>query len=228
MPGHGIEKVRHFPARVSLMKPLLPNAKKFGVAGGVKPRNALIVIRWTTLPKKSPPPVPLPQDDSLGNRINYLRRCLGEPRTTFATRCGHPVSLIAKYERNEIKKPNTKILLDFAKALNVSPDKILSIQHFEPISNETEFSCLENLLPIAEFGPRLRTLRLRANIGLKALASKLGINRESIRRYENNMTKPTKERLSQIIAILKTSSTELQNKYYHRIPECSRELERSE
>jgi len=59
------------------------------------------------------------------------------------------------------------------------------------------------------------------------LASKLGINRETIRRYENNITKPTKERLTQIIEILKASSAELQNKYYHRIPESSRELERS-
>jgi len=92
---------------------------------------------------------------------------------TFATRCGHPVSLIAKYERNEIKKPNTKILLDLAKALNVPPDKILSNQHFEPTSNETEFICLENLLPTAEFDPRLRTLRLQANVGIEALAAKL-------------------------------------------------------
>jgi transcriptional regulator with XRE-family HTH domain len=207
---------------------LKPNPPNIGVAGGVKPRKAIIVIRWASLPQKPPPPVPLPQDNTLGSQLKYLRHCLGEPRTTFATRCGHPVSLIAKYERDEIKKPNTKILLDFAKALNVSPDKILSIQHFEPISNEIELAGLESLLSTTEFGPRLRKLRLRANVGLKALALKLGINRETIRRYENNITKPTKERLSQIIAILKASSVELQNKYYHRIPECSRELERNE
>jgi transcriptional regulator with XRE-family HTH domain len=197
---------------------------KNGVAGGTKKRTSLIVIRWSSLPR---PPIPSPQDNTLGSQLRYLRRCLGETRATFATLSRHPVSLIAKYEKNKIKKPNQRVLLDFAKALKVPPDKILSIQHFEPISNETELNELfESLFSGADFGSRLRKLRIRANTGSKTLASKLGINRETVRRYENNITKPTKERLTQIIKILKSSSVELHNKYYHNNPNGSRNLKR--
>ncbi len=179
------------------------------------------------MPKRPPPPVPVLQDNTLGSRIKYLRRCLGEHQASFATRTGHPVSLIRRYEQNKVQKPTIKILLDFAKALKVPPDKILSIQHFEPISNETELNELfESLFSGADFGSRLRKLRIRANAGPKALASKLGINRETVRRYENNITKPTKERLTQIIEILKSSSVELHNKYYHNNPNGSRNLKR--
>lgn len=187
---------------------------KSGVAGGAKGRTRLLVIRWSSLPQA---PIPLPQDNSLGSQLQYLRRCLGETRSTFATLCKHPVSLIAKYEKNKIKTPNTQVLLDFAKALKVSPEKLISIQCFQPISNNQEFEELVNHLIAAEkdFGSKFRSLRLRANIEQKALAREVGINRESIRRYERNITKPNKTILARIIEALKDSSRRLQEKYYH-------------
>ncbi len=183
-----------------------------------------MVIRWTSLPQ---PTIPLPQDNTLGSRLRYLRRCLREPQASIATRIGYPVGLISKYERNKVKKPNPQVLLEFAKALKVSPDRLISIQCFQPISKETEIDkLLEFITSSVDFGPKLKDLRLRATIGQKALAKRIGINRESIRRYEKNITKPKKEILSRIIAVLKESSKELQDKYYHKNPTGSRDLER--
>lgn len=184
----------------------------------------LVVIRWASLPQ---PTIPLPQDNTLGSYLKYLRRCLREPQISIATRIGHPVGLISKYERNKVKKPNPQILLEFAKALKVSPDRLISIQCFQPISKETEIDkLLEFLITTKNFGSELRDLRLRANVQQTALARKIGLNRESIRRYEKNITKPNKEILSQIISVLKESSSELHNKYYHNNPNGSRNLKR--
>lgn len=142
---------------------------------------------------------------------------MGETRSTFATLCKHPVSLIAKYEKNKIKTPSTQVLLDFAKALKVSPEKLISIQDFQPVSNNQEFEELVDHLTAAEkdFGSKFRSLRLRADIEQKALAREVGINRESIRRYERNITRPSKTILTRIIQALKDSSRRLQEKYYH-------------
>lgn len=183
-----------------------------------------MVIRWASLPQ---PTIPLPQDNTLGSYLKYLRRCLREPQTSIATRIGHPVGLISRYERNKVKKPNPQILLEFAKALKVSPDRLISIQCFQPISKENEIDkLLEFLTSSVDFGSKLKDLRLRANIGQKALAKRIGLNRESIRRYEKNITRPSKEILIRIVDVLKASSKELQNRYYHKNPTGSRNLKR--
>ncbi len=197
---------------------------KIGVAGGTKRGKRLVIIRWASLPQLT---IPLPQDNTLGSYLKYLRRCLREPQASIATRIGHPVDLISRYERNKVKKPNPQILLKLAKALKVSPDKLISIQCFQPILKETEIDkLLEFLTSSVDFGSKLKDLRLRANIGQKALAKNIDLNRESIRRYEKNITKPSKQILSRIIAILKESSSELHNKYYHNNPNGSRNLKR--
>lgn len=184
----------------------------------------IIVIRWFSLPRYTPTP---PQDNTLGSQLKYLRLCLGETQKKFATLTGHPASLISRYEQNKVKRPNAKVLIDFAKALKVSPDKLLSIQEFRPICSETEFDSLfEHLILTKDFGSKLRNSRIRAGIGQTALAQKVGLNRESIRRYEKNITRPHKEILSRIVDVLKASSKELQEEYYHKTPTDSRDLER--
>lgn len=171
----------------------------------------------------------MPHDNSLGSRIKRLRLKLGEPQASFATRTGHAKSLISRYEQNKVKKPNPQVLLDLAKALKVSPEKLASIQDFQPILDEAEFDKLPEYFASAkDFGSKLRDLRLSVNIGQKALAKKLCINRESIRRYERNITRPSKEILSSIVDILKTSSKELQHKYYHKDVVNSSDIERSD
>ena len=184
------------------------------MALGVKHCKKLIIIRWASLPKH---PVLLPHRKTLGNRLKGLRSGLGLTRAAFATLCGHTQSTVGKYEQNRIKKPNLQILLDFAKALKVSPEKVISIQCFQPISNETEFdSLLSHSLSPKDFGLKFRDLRIRANINQKVLAEKVGINRESIRRYEKNESRPSKKRLSQIIKVLKEANIQVQEQYYHK------------
>lgn len=182
----------------------------------------IIVIRWLSLPQN---PILPPQDNTLGSQIKYLRCSLGETRASFASLSGHPVSLISKYERNEIKEPSTNTLLDFAKALKVSPDKLISLQCFQPISDEAEIDRLsKHLLSTPDFGSKLRDLRLRANIGQTALAHQIGLNRESIRRYERNITKPSEKTLFRLVGALKASSKELHQKYYHNKPDESNDF----
>ncbi|MEK6564202.1 MAG: helix-turn-helix transcriptional regulator [Candidatus Omnitrophota bacterium] len=179
-----------------------------------------IIVRWISLPNTTATytitATPPPKNCSLGNKIRFARQSLGKTQKTLSEMIKHPRSLISRYEQDKIRKPNTKVLLDIAKSLKVSPDKLISIQQFQPIGNKAEIDKLYAFLKTPHnFGKKLRDLRLRANIEQKALALEVGINRESIRRYERNITRPSKAILAKIIEALKDSSRKLQEKYYH-------------
>lgn len=195
---------------------------KIGVAGGTKPITRLIIIRWTSLPR---PPVALPQDNSLGSKLRYLRQTQGITQNTLATTIGHPAQLIAKYERNEIKQPNPHILQKLASALKVKPNKLISIQDFESISNKSRLQDIyDYFIPPKDFGSKLKNLRLRRNIGQKELAEQLGLNRESIRRYEKNITRPNTNILTKLAETLNAPLEELQVLSYHKKRHFSKDL----
>lgn len=174
----------------------------------------IIIIRWPSLPRPTPP---LPQDNSLGSRIRYFRRLQGVTRTQLATLTGYPVNTLANYEQNKIERPNPHILLKIAEALKIETNKLISIQHFQPISKEHNpsniFDCF---IPPKDFGSKVKNLRVRENISQKELARQLGLNRETIRRYENNITRPRADILRKIATILDIEYKELQCLSYHK------------
>lgn len=55
------------------------------------------------------------------------------------------------------------------------------------------------------FGLRLRQLREKRGLSRKMLAKKLGVSKETIYRYENNVQNPSLDRTKQIAVILRTS-----------------------
>lgn len=56
-----------------------------------------------------------------------------------------------------------------------------------------------------DFGLRLRQLREARNLSRKTFAKKLGVSKETIYRYENNVQTPSLERTKQMALILQTS-----------------------
>ena len=58
---------------------------------------------------------------------------------------------------------------------------------------------------IYDFGFRMRRLREDRGLSRAALAKKLGVSKETIYRYENNLQDPSLERVKQLALILHTS-----------------------
>ena len=58
---------------------------------------------------------------------------------------------------------------------------------------------------VFDFGFRVRQLREDRGLSRAALAKKLGVSKETIYRYENNLQDPSLDRVKQLAAILQTS-----------------------
>jgi len=74
---------------------------------------------------------------------------------------------------------------------------------------------------IYDFGLRMRQLREDRGISQAALAKKLGVSKETVYRYENNIQSPSLERTKQIAILLRTSIdylVGLDNRYTVKFP----------
>lgn len=79
---------------------------------------------------------------------------------------------------------------------------------------------------VYDFGIRLRQLREDRGLSRAAFAKKLGVSKETIYRYENNLQNPSLERTKQIAAILRTSIdylAGLENGYTIRLSSLTKE-----
>ncbi len=79
---------------------------------------------------------------------------------------------------------------------------------------------------IYDFGMRLRQLRKDRGMSRVALAKKLGVSKETVYRYENNIQNPSLDRTRQIAIILKTSVdylVGLDNEYTVKFPTMTKE-----
>jgi len=80
--------------------------------------------------------------------------------------------------------------------------------------------------PVYDFGIRLSQLRKDRGLSRAALAKKLGVSKESIYRYENNIQSPSLDRTKQIAVILRTSIdylVGLDNEYTVKFPFMTKE-----
>ena len=78
---------------------------------------------------------------------------------------------------------------------------------------------------VYDFGIRLRQLREERALSRAALAKKLGVSKETIYRYENNVQTPSLDRTKQIAIILRTSIdylVGLDNQYTLKFPNLSK------
>lgn len=79
---------------------------------------------------------------------------------------------------------------------------------------------------VYDFGIRLRELRKQRGMSCATLAKKLGVSKETVYRYENNVQIPGLDRAKQIATILNTSLdylVGLDNVYTITIPGLSNE-----
>ncbi len=79
---------------------------------------------------------------------------------------------------------------------------------------------------IYDFGIRLRRLRENRGLSRNTFAKKLGVSKETIYRYENNLQSPSLERTKEIAVILRTSLdylVGLDNAYTVKSPSLSKE-----
>ena len=79
---------------------------------------------------------------------------------------------------------------------------------------------------IYDFGFRMRRLREDRGLSRAALAKKLGVSKETIYRYENNLQDPSLELVKQLALILHTSLDDLvglDDAYTVRLPPMTEE-----
>lgn len=79
---------------------------------------------------------------------------------------------------------------------------------------------------IYDFGLRVRQLRQDRGLSQVALAKKMGVSKEAIYRYENNIQTPSLERVKQLAVILRTSVDYLlglDDAYTVRLPNMTEE-----
>ena len=79
---------------------------------------------------------------------------------------------------------------------------------------------------VYDFGVRLRQIREDRGLSRTALAKKLGVSKETVYRYENNIQSPSLDRTKQIAVTLRTSvdyRVGLDNEYTVKFPNLSKE-----
>ncbi len=79
---------------------------------------------------------------------------------------------------------------------------------------------------VYDFGIRLRQLREERGLSRAAFAKKLGVSKETVYRYENNVQVPSLDRTKQIAVILRTSIdylVGLDNQYTLKFSDLSKE-----
>lgn len=79
---------------------------------------------------------------------------------------------------------------------------------------------------VYDFGMRLRQLRKNRSMSRVSLAKKLGVSKETIYRYENNIQNPSLDRTRQLAIILQTSVdylVGLDNEYTIKFPSMTKE-----
>ena len=83
---------------------------------------------------------------------------------------------------------------------------------------------------VYDFGMRLRQLRKDRGMSRVSLAKKLGVSKETVYRYENNIQNPSLDRTRQLAIILQTSVdylVGLDNEYTVKFPTMTKEQHRA-
>jgi transcriptional regulator with XRE-family HTH domain len=160
----------------------------------------------------------------LGARIKLLRKKLGMNQAQLAEAAGVEINTISRYETGA-HAPSVEQLLNLASALQVSPIAILSTQEpgQQPITaadNPSSHQTFETSDQIVQTSIRMDVFRiilgstikqLRKNLDKTqaALAENIGVDINTISRYETGATAPSIEHLLNLSAALGVSPMEL-------------------
>ena len=145
------------------------------------------------------PPVDLADPTlSLGARITALRIRKGLKQEDLAIAAGIATSALARYEQDKILDIHPLILQKIAETLKVEP-VLLIPPRIQPESGELA----EFFSPSVSYGSKIKQFRISRNMQQKELAEALGVSRETIRRYENDHSKPTKRIMAKLEELMR-------------------------
>ena len=116
------------------------------------------------MPRKSKlnlPPLDL-GEETLGQRIERLRKQHGLSQTALADKIGLTQGLVSAYERGRLR-PHPEMTVRFALALEVSTDELLGLKSTPKISDKPSLKILRRMkkieaLPLAQQKFLLRTI----------------------------------------------------------------------
>jgi len=114
------------------------------------------------MPRKSKlnlPPLDL-GDETLGQRIERLRKQLGLSQAALADKMGITQVLVSDYERDRLR-PHAEMAVRFALALEVSADELLGLKPTEKSSGKPSLKILRRLKKIEALPPSQQKLLLR-------------------------------------------------------------------
>ena len=140
--------------------------------------NHLEVVRWLN-------PVYIASFDStnatLGARLRYLRRRAKVTIAQLATRSKISHNTISRLERTPDCRANPTILERILQVLRVN---------FQEICPGLINNCYDFLVPLKTLGAWIKNARLKLGLQQKALAKRLGVSRETVRRWERDLVRP--------------------------------------
>ena len=142
-----------------------------------KKGNHLEVVRWLN-------PVYIasfdPSKATLGARLRYLRRRAKVTIAQLATRSKISHNAISRLERTPDRRANPAILERILQVLG------LNFQEVSPGAGD----CYDLLVPPKTQGSRIKNTRLKKGLQQKVLAKRLGVSRETVRRWERDLFGP--------------------------------------
>ena len=155
-----------------------------------KKGNCIELVRWLSPDYLTPLD---PSQATMGSRLRYLRRRAGVTIAQLATLSGISHNTISRLERAPAFRVNPGILEKLMQCLGVK---------FQEISPGTPENCYDLLIPPKTMGSWIKNARMKKGLQQKELARLLGINRETVRRWERDFVRPISRLQSQIVQIL--------------------------
>lgn len=131
--------------------------------------------------------LPDPTKASFGTRLRYLRRRLGLTIAEFSKTTGLSHGAISRVERDAHRVLDPWILGRIIPPLGA---------RLKEVFPETKGDPYDFLYPRDSFGGWLKNLRARRGLLQKDLALAAGVSAETIRRYEANISRPTRRHVT--------------------------------
>ena len=148
--------------------------------------------------------IPVIQDlKGIGNRIRYFRLKKGLTQNKLAKISGVSRSYLVKIERENPSFLNPKYLQKIAKALRISPIKLISN------NGSSKKHLIDYLIPPTTLGKKIKNLRIKEGLTFKEFTKRLKVSKDTTWRIEKGISIPDKKILERIADILKVDISEL-------------------
>jgi len=145
--------------------------------------------------------------EGIGNRIKYFRLTKGLTRDELAKISGVSGAYLAEIEQKNRSTIHPLYIQKIADGLGVDPLKLISPNG----SLKKKIHFIDYLIPPDTLGARIKNLRFKRGLTLKEFTRKAGLSKDSIWRYEKDVTVPEEKILKRMAKVLKVNVSELTN-----------------